>query len=295
MLLTQQAHIAGEPRQLSADRQEPAANANVNTSRRQEDDPHYLEVQYPTYEHSHEILPPPLQAVDSDTSPKEGLGHSHTHTGDVDTGFLQIYGPENQATAEQQELAAILEPSLNHSKPFHDELLPIFIETYFEYCYVWCPVLDRDTVDQELSCSPLLANAVALAASHIRPPLTPHEGPATYYNRAKAIFYFDEESDSLTALKALTLFYWWAPRPPSTAHRHSSWWWTSITIRIPQQMNIHREPIEGNPLRERLNLSLRRRIWWTVFVCLHALLPSYFHSLRDVGSHLATIRIRHAS
>jgi hypothetical protein len=209
-------------------------------------------------------LHPPLTQKAANTSPREGAVHSHA--GDVDTGFLQVYGPEDQDHAEQQELAATLEPKFSLSEPLHEELLQSFAETYWEYCYTWCPVLDREALDHEMTSSPLLANSVALAASHIRPPLMPHEGPASYYSKAKGLFYNDEEPDTLTTLKALTLFYWWAPRPPSMAHRHSSWWWSSIIIRIAQQMNIHREPAENNPLRERLRLSLRRRIWWTVFV-----------------------------
>lgn len=31
-------------------------------------------------------------------------------------------------------------------------------------------------------------------------------------------------------------------------------------------MNIHREPGIDDPIRSRVNLGLRRRIWWTAFV-----------------------------
>jgi hypothetical protein len=189
-----------------------------------------------------------------------------SHSGDLDTGFLQIYGPENQFYAEQQELVAALEPKPTAPDPRQQELQQSFAETYWEYCYAWCPVLDRQTLAQEMVDSPLLANAVALAASHIQPPLVPHEGPARYYSKAQSIFYRDEEPDNLTALKAVALFYWWAPDPPTTAHRHASWWWTSTIIRTAQQMNIHREPPAGHPSRERLDLGVRRRLWWTVFV-----------------------------
>jgi hypothetical protein len=114
----------------------------------------------------------------------------------------------------------------------------------------------------------MLANALALAASHIQPPLIPHEGPASYYKKARMMFYEDEEPDILTALKAISLFYWWAPRSPATAHRHASWWWTSVIIRHAQQMNIHREPQGDSTVSSELHLSLRRRLWWTVFVRL---------------------------
>ncbi|SPO01643.1 uncharacterized protein DNG_04316 [Cephalotrichum gorgonifer] len=199
----------------------------------------------------------------SSTSPGEGAGFSHA--GDVDTGFLQIYDTENQLDAEQQEYEAILESKRRFSHPQQQELLQSFAETYWEYCYAWCPVLDRDTLADDLARSPLLANSLALAASHIQPPLVPHEGPATYYDRARNIFYNDEEMDGLTILRGLALFYWWAPKPPTTAHRHSSWWWTSVIIRHAQQMSIHREPGDGHRLAGRLNMSLRRRIWWTAF------------------------------
>ncbi|QPC72042.1 hypothetical protein HYE68_002794 [Fusarium pseudograminearum] len=199
----------------------------------------------------------------SSTSPTEGAGCSHA--GDVDTGFLQIYGPENQHEAEQQELVANLELRNPASDPRQQELQQSFSETYFEYCYPWCPVLDHETLDSELARSPMLSNALALAASHIQPPLIPHQGPAAYYEKARMMFYMDEEPDILTSLKAVSLFYWWAPRPPSTAHRHASWWWTSVIIRHAQQMNIHREPKQSGVASSALHLSLRRRLWWTVF------------------------------
>ncbi|KAF7551090.1 hypothetical protein G7046_g7808 [Stylonectria norvegica] len=168
--------------------------------------------------HAHGAPPPVSQPS---TSPGEGAGRSHA--GDVDTGFLQIYGPENQLDAEQQEFVASLGTNSHLSDPRQQELQQSFAETYWEYCYPFCPVLDKDTLTVDMARSPLLANALALAASHIQPPLVPHEGPTTYYDRARVIFYNDEEADGLMALKALSLFYWWAPRPPSTAHRHSSW------------------------------------------------------------------------
>ncbi|KAF2463897.1 uncharacterized protein BDR25DRAFT_396952 [Lindgomyces ingoldianus] len=186
-----------------------------------------------------------------------------TQLGDVDTGFLQVYGPENQFDAENQALVAQLEH--RYSSELQPDLQQIFTETYFEYCYPWCPVLDRATLSAEISRSPLLANALALAASHVQPPLLPHDGPEAYYKKARTIFYEDEEADIITSLKSLCLFYWWAPQAPSRVHRHSSWWWTSVIIRHAQQMNIHRETVLSHPHSERLDLSLRRRIWWTVF------------------------------
>lgn len=208
-----------------------------------------------------------------------------TQNGDVDAGFLKVYAQENQFDAETQAIVAQMEH--RYCPALDPDLEQTFTDTYFEYCYPWCPVLDRATIACDISRSPLLANALALASSHIRPPLLPHSGPDVYYKRARTIFYEDQEADEIMALKALCLFYWWAPKSPNRVHRHSyvpskfqvfgmvanyinfsnsSWWWTSIIIRHAQQMNIHREPSLDDASRHQLRVGLRRRIWWTAFV-----------------------------
>lgn len=203
-------------------------------------------------------------------SPDNGIGSHNSHADGVDAGYLQVYGPENQRDADMQALQAHLQspPATDASLPFDSSLQSTFVETFWDCCYCFCPVLDRATVRSEIARSPLLANAMALAASHVQPPLLHHDGPEEYYNKARLLFYGDGENDSLITLKALSLFYWWAPRPPSTIHRHTSWWWQSVIIRHAQQMGFHREPPLDSPLRARLDLSTRRRIWWTAYVSM---------------------------
>ncbi|KAK0391763.1 hypothetical protein NLU13_1262 [Sarocladium strictum] len=227
---------------------------------------------HPHQHQHHHFPPPPHPHTDSPQSQRTSSGRPHgpptsqSNPSDVDIGFLQVYGPENQHDAEQHEH---MEGSVQRHRDLSDaqqpELQEIFSETYFEFCYTWCPVLDMDTITEAVHSSPLLANALAVAASHIRPPLIPHEGPAMYYKRATHILYDDEEPDGMTTLQAISLFYWWAPRPPNTARRHSSWWWTSVLIRQAQQMNYHREPGPNYPLKDPAIHSLRRKIWWTAF------------------------------
>ncbi|KAK3900698.1 hypothetical protein C8A05DRAFT_17022 [Staphylotrichum tortipilum] len=210
--------------------------------------------------------PPPPSAPPSPTTELLiGVATGRSNPSDLDTGFLNVYGPETNADAEQQELEATLEYGYSLSDSRQQELQQIYADTYVEFCYPWAPVLDVDRISEDTLRSPLLANALAVAGSHIRPPLIPHDGPAAYYKRATAIFYNDEEAGGLTTLQALSLFYWWAPRSISVAHRHSSWWWTSVLIRHAQQMNLHRELGPSHPMRDLLQLSLRRRIWWTAF------------------------------
>ncbi|PSR80541.1 fungal-specific transcription factor domain-domain-containing protein [Coniella lustricola] len=190
------------------------------------------------------------------------IGGGHT---DIDTGFLQVYGPENEMDAQEQTIADSFQQKNPLSEPQHQDLMESFAETYWEYLYPWCPVLDPDSLFDEIARSPLLANALATAASHVQPPLIPHSGPAEYYTKARLMFYNDEEWDPLTTLKSVALFYWWAPRAPTTVHRHSSWWWTSVLIRHAQQMNLHREATMSFSSANTRAYGIRRRIWWTAF------------------------------
>lgn len=205
-----------------------------------------------------------------------------SHYSDVDTGFLQLFRPERTRDAEIQIQAQITEAHATISTGNEADhpplrLMSAFIETYFEYCFTWCPVLDVDMILEELTRSPLLSNALAVASSNVRPPLTPHDGPAAYYRRARHLFYDDEEPDAMLILKAALLFYWYSPRSTSMVHRHSSWWWTAVVIRHAQQMDLHREPSAAQTLEMGFDLGLRRRIWWTAFVRLPSMAICHPH------------------
>lgn len=199
----------------------------------------------------------------TDDSPATHRTEDHSeHNDSYPVGH--VFLPELQTNARDQErLFAERHPEVPGLPD--PGLQQTFAETYFEYCYPWCPVLDRETLVEDLTQSPMLVNALALVGSHVKPPMIPHDGPAVYYERARMRFYNDEESDVMTSLKSISLFYWWSPRPPTILHRHSSWWWTSVVIRHCQQLGVHREPAPDHPLRQQIDLSLRRRIWWTAF------------------------------
>jgi hypothetical protein len=182
------------------------------------------------------------------------------------TGFLELYGPETRLDADGQVQHRRRKPEALDFLP--SELEQVFEETYFEFCHPWCPVLDRGSLPGELAQSPLLLNTLALAASHVQPPMIPCAGPAAYYDRAKQMFYGDKEENLIMCLKSIALMYWWSPRAPSRVHRDSSWWWTTVAIRHAQHGGFHREPKPGSLSRSNVDPGLRRRIWWTLFVSL---------------------------
>jgi hypothetical protein len=213
----------------------------------------------PTMPRSHDEV-----ARSPDTA-RQPTDFSTFHKGDVDTGFTSVIGVEIvQDAARSQALKATpRHGSVNNELQMSEELLNIFADTYFDDCYAFCPVLDRNTLDQDLAQSPMLQNALATLGINVRPPILPHEGPAVHYDRARRMFYDDEEPDNLTCLRGILLWYWYAPRSTSTVHRHSSWWWTSVVIRHAQQMAMHRAAASLNSSPETSGLG--RRVWWTAF------------------------------
>lgn len=219
--------------------------------------------------HNEPPLDPQLGAVRSAersvsvSSPQSARNKSsETYLGE--SGFLQVYTQEHRDYTAAQDPGP-REGSLSLDLPGAD-LLQSFSETYFQSCYSFCPVLDNETLASDLARSPLLTNALALTASHIQPPVIPSTKSATYYSRAKQMFYNDGEEDPITCLQAICLFYWWSPRPSSHAQRDAAWWWNGVAVRQAQQIGLHRELRAGHPNTVVANRGLRRRIWWTLFV-----------------------------
>lgn len=188
-----------------------------------------------------------------------------------DTGFIQLFNQERGTDA-----ANALAPQIRGKDQAVDlpppALQESFAETYLQYCYPWCPVVNKQELrdDLGLAQSPLLVNALALVGSQIQPPVIKHATSSVYYDRAKRLFYSNEERNPITCLKGIILFYWWSPNAPNTFTMDSVFWWTGVAIRQAQQLGLHREPKSGQQMRGGVTQGLRRRIWWTLFVSREA-------------------------
>lgn len=184
-----------------------------------------------------------------------------------DTGFLQLFSQERGTDA-----ATALAPQTRGQDQSVDlpppALQESFAETYLQYCYPWCPVVDKQELrdDLGLAQSPFLVNALALAGSQIQPPVIKHATSSVYYDRARRLFYGNDERNPIACLKGIILFYWWSPIAPNTFTMDSVFWWTGVAIRQAQQLGLHREPKSGQQMRGGVTQGLRRRIWWTLFV-----------------------------
>lgn len=180
-----------------------------------------------------------------------------------ETGYMSMFRnePAEDGTASHHE------PSAEH-RP--DVLPPVlqesYLDTYSEYCYTWCPILDRTTMETcpEFADSLLLQEALALLGSHISPPLMPHPKPSHHYLRARRLFYDNHEDQPLTRICAVMLLYWWSTGPPNVASIDTNWWWMGASIRLAQEIGIHREQEPVHLIRPGESMGLRRRIWWTL-------------------------------
>lgn len=130
-----------------------------------------------------------------------------------DSGILPVFEQDHRGIARSSQGGPVASRVSGADLP-PLELIQSFAETYLEYCWPWCPVLDGELLLRRIEHSPppLLVNALALLGTRIRPPILQHAEAADYYFRAKMLFYTDQEDNPMICLQSLMLFYWWAPQ-----------------------------------------------------------------------------------
>lgn len=190
------------------------------------------------------------------------------------TGYMQMFSNERPGGngVQPTPLPLACEP-ISHHVP--EDLLEIYLQTYFEFANVWCPVLEWATLDSEpqILASPFFHNALALCAIRLRPPLIGPTDPEEHYMRAKSLFYGNCESNPLIQIISIMLFYWWSPGRPDVASLDTGRWWVGTAIRLAEEIGLH---LDKGPAQTYIGegCGLKRRIWWTLFVS--AALPRSF-------------------
>lgn len=184
-----------------------------------------------------------------------------------DVGCMQIFSTDN---AETPSTGALLMDRHNSLDEIPYELMQSYLETYFKYIHLWCPVLDKQTLQAQPGSlsSPLLKHALALCGARLQPPLITHTSCLDHYRRAKGLFYANYPDDPISQISAVMLFHWYSLSPPNLVTKDSNWWWIGMTIRLAQQIGLHREPATSQTAHSADLLAQRRRIWWTLFVSL---------------------------
>lgn len=211
----------------------------------------------------HPLAPSPGPSHPQSTPSTRTKQLSVQETSFGDAGYMTVFSRDNVVDEDE-----VQQTQLSVVEPIPSALQESFIESYFEYCYTWCPVLDHSLLHGRSGTedSPLLQNALALCGTRINPPLIQYKDSRIYYNRAKELFYNNYEGRALVRLASFMLFYWWSTGAPNQLNTDNAWWWTGIAIRVAQECGLHREqqPHQLNHPWE--TDGLRRRIWWTLFV-----------------------------
>ncbi|OAG45470.1 hypothetical protein AYO21_00104 [Fonsecaea monophora] len=156
------------------------------------------------------------------------------------------------------------------SDDLRNELLGLF----FDYVYPILPIIDpydfrrRYEAGGIQSISPLLLQSMFLAASNFisTDGLKRSGWPSLmhmkrrFYERAKALYDFDYETDKICLIQSVLLLGYWLGQ----AHdRTDSWHWVGVAISLSQSVGLHRDPgFSDVPPSQR---SLWRRIWWCCF------------------------------
>ncbi|KIW29812.1 uncharacterized protein PV07_05599 [Cladophialophora immunda] len=152
-------------------------------------------------------------------------------------------------------------------RPVRDGL----IDNFLKICSPWMPVVEIEDLklqsagsghpDSTQGGSLLLTQAVLVAGSRVQPTaLLPNSDCATFYNKAKALFFADLEPDPLHTISALCLMQWYNPSGPEHVSIHSSGFWLRIAVGLGFQIGLHREPDPRSA-----KCKLRRRLFWTLF------------------------------
>lgn len=190
-----------------------------------------------------------------------------------ESGFMPIF---DQACRDDSS-SHMISTSVNHEQSV--PALPVllhksFAETYIEYCYTWCPVLDREgLLDEEVfSHSLLLQNALALLGSTVNPPVHPHQSPRVYYGHFRRLFHGNHEHNPLVRIISIIMIYWWSAGPPNQISMESQYHYISLAVRLSQEIGLHKEAT-SQVFRPGETRELRRRVWWTLFVRIATTIP----------------------
>jgi hypothetical protein len=140
-----------------------------------------------------------------------------------------------------------------------------YATAFSRYCAPWMPVLssnDKNDLSRAAS-SPLLAQAFYMAGSRVLPTKRP-DLPSTsdLYHRAKVLFWIGHESSPLNSIKACLLMQWYNPEGPEHVSLDTSEFWLRAGVGLAYQVGLHKEPPPGPCY------SLRRRLWWSLVVCI---------------------------
>jgi hypothetical protein len=192
------------------------------------------------------------------------LGRSEYLGGDfpIDEELAKRYEPKNCTVSEADMKTLYIHQAFDMpSRLIRSSLIDSFMTT----CSPWMPIVDRASVEDTPENTPsiLLLQAIFLAGNRVRAAPLSYASSEDLYRRAKALLLCGYEKDTITVLQAICLMQWWNPTGPEHISLDKSSFWLRTGVGIAFEIGLHREPGIGK------DRSLRRRLWWTLFVSCH--------------------------
>jgi hypothetical protein len=147
------------------------------------------------------------------------------------------------------------------------------IGSFFEHIYPMEPIVDRQSFMREYengSVSLLLLQSVLLAASRVssNPLIFDSDGSnyltsATFYQRAKALYDAQFESDEISVVQSLILFSrFWEGVDDILGN---SFYWTRVAVSVAQGYGFHRNLVgAGDFTPEKVRVS--KILWWDLYI-----------------------------
>lgn len=200
------------------------------------------------------------QQGDRSPAPGSYLGRAEYISGvvPIDEEDARMYLPESQPNipdADMQYLRNIGAFDLP-ARPICSSL----IEGYFERCAPWMPIVDKIELDGP-KASMLLLQAIFVAGSRTSTAPQVQAAGRDFYRRAKALFNMEIEKAPLNVIRAICIVQWWNPSGPEHVSMNASSFWLHMGVALAHQIGLHREPNA-----KQSDTSLRRRLWWVLFV-----------------------------
>jgi hypothetical protein len=137
------------------------------------------------------------------------------------------------------------------------------LDNFMTYVHPLMPIVDMKSLEPRIGYSPPIAllKAVLLAGARTTDAQLPFSFEQ-YYIAIKALLMSGYEKDPVTAMVVACLLGWYNQSSLYSVNIDSSSAWLRFASNIAFQVGLHKEP------KTKVNTGYRRRLWWTLVVCV---------------------------
>ncbi|KAF9884944.1 hypothetical protein FE257_000853 [Aspergillus nanangensis] len=153
-----------------------------------------------------------------------------------------------------------------------------FLKAYVDHVHPYMPVLDLQGIlfsitqnDRQRPISLFLLQSILFVSSTFVPDTLLEtvgysdrsSARRTLLYRAKVLYDFDVEDDSLAIVQGLLLLTFWHGTPDDLT---GCWYWAGLSLTWAFRMGLHQEDSARSSRINPRYKHLRRRIWWSVYI-----------------------------